>query len=152
MKNEDKARGRVPAEDSSLPAAATTHSHSGRRPSWARISRIARPICSVSSSARAGTRSSNACARRVRTFDRWTAGARDHAPDSNAAWASATARWTSSELAVSTLQAPGDHGTGGDRVGIVSIFFRFFDPAREGVVCLRADVQASRGICHGEPE
>jgi hypothetical protein len=132
MKNEDKVRGRVPAEDSSsLPAvAATTHSHSGRRPSWARISRIARPVCSVSSSARAGTRSSNACARRVRTFDRWTAGARDHAPDSNAAWASATACWTSSELAVSTLQAPGDHGTGGDRVGNCEHFFASIDPER----------------------
>lgn len=80
-----------------------THSHSGRRPSCTRISRIARPVCSVSSSAIAGTRSSNARARRARTFERWMAGARDHTPDSKAAWASTTARSTSSELAASTL-------------------------------------------------
>jgi hypothetical protein len=49
-------------------------------------------------------RSSNARARRVRTLDRWTAGARDHAPDSKAVWASSTVRWTSSELAASTLR------------------------------------------------
>jgi hypothetical protein len=82
---------------------APTHSHSGRRASCAPISRIARPVCSVSSSARAGTRSSRARARRVRTLDRWWAEARDHTPDSKAPWASITVRLTSSELAASTL-------------------------------------------------
>jgi hypothetical protein len=48
-------------------------------------------------------RSSKARARCVRTLDRCMAGARDHAPDLKAAWASVTVRWTSSELAASTL-------------------------------------------------
>ena len=82
-----------------------THSHSGSRASWARISRIARPVCSVSSSASAGTHSSSARARRVRTLDRWRTGARDHTPDSKAAWASIIVRLMSSGFAASTLSA-----------------------------------------------
>lgn len=81
----------------------TTHSHSGRRPSWARISLMARPVCSVSSSANAEMCSSSARARRVRTLDRWRAGERDQTPDSKTEWAPSTACWTSSGPAASTL-------------------------------------------------
>ena len=49
------------------------------------------------------------------------AGARDHTPDSKAACASTTARWTSSELAASTLQEVSYVGGAGVR-GIVNIF------------------------------
>ena len=100
---------------------APTHSHSGRRASCARISRITRPVCSVSSSAKAGTRSSRARARRLRTLDRWRAGARDHTPDSKALWASTTVRFTSSELAALTLP----QGTSAQRAGVRE-HFKFY--------------------------
>ena len=95
------ARGR----DVTAQGGLRTHSHSGSRASWARISRIARPVCSVSSSASAGTRSSSTRARWVRTLDRWRTGARDHTPDSKATWASAIVRLMSSGFAASTLSA-----------------------------------------------
>jgi hypothetical protein len=124
---------------SSPRSGSSTHSHSGRRPSWAVISRIARPVCNVSSSARAGTRSSKARARRVRTLDRWMAGARDHMPDWKTACASTIVRSMSSELAASTLpRGCREHSYHGYSIS------KNFD--------LRADVQAGRGICHGKPE
>ena len=66
---------------------------------------MARPVCSVSSSANAGMCSSSARARRVKTLDRWRAGARDQTPDSKTEWAPSTTCLTSSEQAASTLHS-----------------------------------------------
>ncbi|KAH9953236.1 hypothetical protein BC827DRAFT_1387315 [Russula dissimulans] len=59
-----------------------------RETTEARISRIARPVYNVSSSARAGKRPSEAHTGRVRTLDQGTASARDHMSDRKTTWAS----------------------------------------------------------------
>lgn len=80
-----------------------TYSHSGSLPSCAFISRIALPVCILSSCANSGTRTSKERARRDNTPARWYAELRDQIPESKTDCASSTVCCTSAEVGAATL-------------------------------------------------